>query len=76
MKVKRVLGAFGDVFDPDVPKHLTSPCSNCKGTFRDAIAYYGLWEKYRIMYGGLVELMVNAMADLPAGYIDWGKEGL
>ncbi len=76
MKVKQVLTAFADVLDRATPKYITAPCSNCKGTLRDAIAYYRLWEKYRIMYGGLVELMVNAMADLPSGYIAWNREDL
>jgi hypothetical protein len=38
---------------------------------RDLLAYYGLWEKHRILYGGLVELMVNAMADVQPGFIQW-----
>ena len=76
MKVKQVLDAFADVLDPAVPKYVTAPCSNCKGTLRYAITYYGLWEKYRIMYGGLAELIVNAMADLPGGFIDWKREDL
>jgi len=76
MKVKQVLDVFADVLDPAVPKYVTAPCSNCKGTLRDAISYYGLWEKYRILYGGLVDLMVNAMADLPGGYIEWNREDL
>jgi hypothetical protein len=33
-----------------------------------------LWDKYHITYGGLVDLMVNAMVDLPQSYIDWNKE--
>ncbi len=76
MKVKQVLDAFSELLDPSIHKYVTAPCSNCKGTLRDAIAYYGLWEKYRIMYGGLVELMVNAMADLPSGYIEWNREDM
>ena len=76
VKVKQVLDAFADVLDPSISKYVTAPCSNCKGTLRDAIGYYGLWNKYRIMYGGLVELMVNAMADLPGGYIEWNREDL
>ncbi len=71
MKVKQVLDAFADVLESPVPKYVTAPCSNCKGALRDAIAYYGLRDKYRIRYGGLAELIVNAMADLPAGYIEW-----
>ncbi len=70
VKVKQILDAFHDVLDADVPKYVTAPCSNCKGALRDAIDYYGL-TKYHIAYGGLVELIVNAMADLPGGYIQW-----
>jgi Fe-S oxidoreductase len=71
MKVKQVLDAFKDVLDPSVSKYVIAACSNCKGAIRDAITHYGLWDKYRIHYGGLVDLMVNAMVDLPRPYIDW-----
>ena len=30
-------------------------------------SYYGLWEKNRILYGGLVELIVNAMSRVKPG---------
>ncbi len=76
MKVKQILEAFADRLDPAIPKYVTAPCSNCKGTLRDAIGYFGLWAKYRIQYGGLAELIVNAMADVPEGYIDWHREEL
>jgi hypothetical protein len=33
--------------------------------------YYGVWEKSGIFYGGLVELIVNAMPDLKKPFIDW-----
>jgi hypothetical protein len=33
--------------------------------------YYDLWEKSRILYGGLVELIVNAMKSVKPGFIDW-----
>ena len=71
MKTKQILEAFQDVLDPSINKYVTAPCSNCKGALRDAIDYYGLWSKYHITYGGLVDLMVNAMADLPQPYIEW-----
>jgi Fe-S oxidoreductase len=74
MKVKQVLDAFSDVLDSPAPKYVTAPCSNCKGALRDAISHYGLGEKYGILYGGLVDLMVNAMVDLPAGFIDLNRE--
>ena len=31
----------------------------------------GLTEKYGIRYGGLVELVVNAMVDTPKPFIEW-----
>lgn len=70
-KLQQILNAFGDCLDPGVPKYLCAPCSNCKGQFRDLLAYYGLWEKHRILYGGIVELIVNAMSDVKPGFIEW-----
>jgi hypothetical protein len=34
------------------------------------LAYYRLWESHRILYGGLVELIVNAMTPVKLGYIE------
>jgi len=70
-KLDQVLAAFADCLEPETPKYICAPCSNCKGQFRDMLAYYGMWEKHRILYGGLVELIVNAMADVKPGFIDW-----
>ena len=70
-KLEQILNAFADCLDPSVPKYLLAPCSNCKGQFRDMLAYYDLWEKNRILYGGLVELIVNAMVDVKPGFIQW-----
>lgn len=75
MKVKQVLDAFRDVLDPSINKYVIAACSNCKGALRDGIDHYGLWDKYHITYGGLVDLMVNAMVDVPQPYIDFKKEG-
>lgn len=74
MKVRQILDAFGDVLDPGIHKYVIAACSNCKGTLRDAINYYDLWEQYGIWYGGLADLMVNAMADLPRPYLTWNEE--
>jgi Fe-S oxidoreductase len=71
MKMKQILDAFQDVPGPEVKKYLCAPCSNCKGQFRDMFEYYGVWEKSGILYGGLVELIVNAMADLKKPFIQW-----
>jgi Fe-S oxidoreductase len=70
-KMEQILNAFADCLDPSIPKYLCAPCSNCKGQFRDMLAYYGLWEKHRVLYGGLVELIVNAMTDVKPGFIEW-----
>ncbi len=70
-KLQQVLNAFSDCMDPSINKYICAPCSNCKGQFRDMLAYYDLWEKNHILYGGLVELIVNAMVDVKPGFIDW-----
>jgi Fe-S oxidoreductase len=70
-KLEQILNAFADCLDPSIPKYLCAPCSNCKGQFRDMLAYYGIWEKHRVLYGGLVELIVNAMTDVIPGFIEW-----
>ncbi|MBI3015266.1 MAG: (Fe-S)-binding protein [Candidatus Tectomicrobia bacterium] len=70
-KLQQILSAFADCLEPETPKYVCAPCSNCKGQFRDLLAYYDLWEKNRILYGGLAELIVNAMADVKPGYIEW-----
>jgi Fe-S oxidoreductase len=71
MKMKQILEAFGDVPDPAQKKYVCAPCSNCKGLLRDLIEYHGAWEKSGIFYGGLVELIVNAMTDLKKPFIEW-----
>ena len=70
-KMEQILNAFSDCMDPSIHKYLCAPCSNCKGQFRDMLAYYDLWEKQRILYGGLVELIVNCMVDAKPGFIEW-----
>lgn len=71
MKVKQILNAFKDELDPSIPKYICAPCSNCKGQIREQIAYHGLGDKYNIHYGGLVELIVNAMADIEKPFIQF-----
>jgi len=70
-KMEQILNAFSDCLDPSIPKYLCAPCSNCKGQFRDMLTYYDMWEKHRVLYGGLVELIVNAMTDVKPGFIEW-----
>jgi Fe-S oxidoreductase len=70
-KLQQILDAFSDCMDPSIPKYLCAPCSNCKGQLRDLLAYYDIWNKHKILYGGLVELIVNAMEDVKPGFIEW-----
>ena len=70
-KLAQILNAFGDCLDRSIPKYLCAPCSNCKGQFRDLLQYYGLWDNHQILYGGLVELIVNAMSAVKPGFIEW-----
>jgi len=71
-KFRQILDAFAnEPMGPDHPKYVCAPCSNCKGQIRDIFAYYDAWEKAGIYYGGLVELIVNAMPQVQPGFIDW-----
>jgi Fe-S oxidoreductase len=73
MKMRQTLEAFKNELDPEKHpyKYLCAPCSNCKGAIRDAITHYRLWDKYKINYGGLVELMVNAMVDIDRPFLEY-----
>lgn len=70
MKVRQVMDAFRDEIGPDTKKYICSPCSNCKGQFRDLIQYYELEQRCNIHYTGLVEFIVNAMVDTPMKYLE------
>jgi len=70
MKVKQVLDVFQDVIGPETVKYICAPCSNCKGQFRDLINYYNLKELCNISYTGLVELIVNAMSEIPRPFLE------
>ncbi|MFC2013905.1 (Fe-S)-binding protein [Chloroflexota bacterium] len=70
MKVKQILDVFQDVISPKTAKYISAPCSNCKAQFRDLISYYNLEELCNIHYTGLVELIVNAMTDIPRPFLE------
>jgi len=71
-KFRQILEAFqGEAWGEQHHKYVCAPCSNCKGQLRDLIGYYKAQEKAGLFYGGLVELMVNAMVAARPGYIDW-----
>jgi Fe-S oxidoreductase len=71
MKFKQILEAFQDSIGPETNKYVCAPCSNCKGQMRDLLTYYDAWERCHILYGGLVELIANAMVDLKEPFIEW-----
>jgi Fe-S oxidoreductase len=73
-KFRQVLEAFHDDLDPAHPKYVCAPCSNCKGALRDILAHYEAPAKVGIHYGGLVELIVNAMVDVKPGFLTFGEE--
>jgi Fe-S oxidoreductase len=68
MKVKQIIEAFANEKN-DTKKYVCAPCSNCKGQIRNLIDRFKLKEKYGIYYGGLVELVVNAMQDISSPFI-------
>jgi Fe-S oxidoreductase len=70
-KLQQILDAFSDCLDASIPKYVCAPCSNCKGQIRDLLAHHGVWKQHHILYGGLVELIVNAMADVRPGFLEW-----
>jgi Fe-S oxidoreductase len=71
MKLKQTLETFGDLLSPDIKKYVCAPCSNCKGQYRDLFGEYGIREKCNLQAGGLVELVANALVELPKPMIDW-----
>jgi Fe-S oxidoreductase len=70
-KLQQILGAFQGEMDPSIKKMVCAPCSNCKGQIRDLLETYEVYEKTRIWYTGLVELMVNAMVDIEKPFLEW-----
>jgi Fe-S oxidoreductase len=73
MKLAQILETFQGVGDPETRKYVCAPCSNCKGQIRDLLSYYGASEKYNVFYGGLAELIANAMVDLERPFIEWER---
>jgi Fe-S oxidoreductase len=72
-KFRQILEAFKDDLNPQHPKYVCAPCSNCKGAIRDILNRYQAWEKVGIRYGGLVELSVNAMVDAKPNFINFSE---
>ena len=70
-KLRQILNVFQDIIAPDTKKYVCAPCSNCKGQIRDLMAAYGVFDKCNILYGGLVELIVNAMSEIEQPFLTW-----
>ncbi len=71
-KFAQMLGAFTrEELDSKSGVYVCAPCSNCKGQIRDMITYYDAYERMKMLYGGLVELIINCMTDVKEGYIEW-----
>ena len=71
MKAKQILETFQDIPDPSIKKYTCTPCFTCKSQMSDLFRYYDLEKSYGITYGGLVELIVNAMPDIKKPIIKW-----
>jgi Fe-S oxidoreductase len=72
MKFDQILRAFApEMEDAATPKYVCAPCSNCKGTIREFFKAYKATARYNLQYGGLVELMVNAMSDIETPYLEF-----
>ncbi|CFX70558.1 Alpha-helical ferredoxin [Syntrophomonas zehnderi OL-4] len=75
VKFEQILRAFSDTIDDSsIPKYICAPCSNCKGTMRGILKYYDATEKFNVQYGGLVELMVNALVSVDKPYLEFLDE--
>lgn len=73
-KMEQISSAFKECIGPETQKYICAPCSNCKGQIRELLEKNNLMERNSFQYGGLVELIVNAMVDVPKPFIHWGEE--
>ncbi len=71
MKLWQISEAFKDCLGPETRKYICAPCSNCKGQIRELLEHNDLYTKNSFAYGGLVELIVNAMSNVQPGFIKW-----
>jgi Fe-S oxidoreductase len=72
-KFLQILNAFENESQA-APKYVCAPCSNCKGAIRDILNYYHAEEQSSLYYGGLVELIVNAMESMKKPIIHFGDQ--
>jgi Fe-S oxidoreductase len=72
MKFDQILRAFPEsIADSSKPKYVCAPCSNCKGSIREILKYYKTTGKFNVHYGGIVELMVNALVSIDVPYLEF-----
>ncbi len=71
MKVRQFMEVFHDCLAPDTRKYVCAPCFTCKLQLNDLFAYYDLSAYFGMKYGGLVELVVNAMPETRKPIIEW-----
>jgi Fe-S oxidoreductase len=71
MKLKQIIEVFQDVPESEIKKYVCAPCSNCKGQIRDLLNHHNLGENQGIHYGGLMELIANALIDVKKPFIQW-----
>lgn len=77
MKFKQILDAFQDTIeDAGTPKYVAAPCSNCKGAIRDILEFYHATAKFNVHYGGIVELVVNAMVEFEKPFMEFLDEDI
>ena len=75
MKFSQILRAFADSIENTLrPKYVCAPCSNCKGTIREIFEYYQVTEEFNVHYGGIVELMVNALISTDKPFLEFLTE--
>ncbi len=71
-KYTQIIDAFGEDFaNQEQVKYVCAPCSNCKGTMRELFKHYKTTAQYNVHYGGLVELMVNALESTTTPYLEF-----
>jgi Fe-S oxidoreductase len=76
-KFAQILEAFApELARAEQPKYVCAPCSNCKGQIRDLCERYEAWDRVGLHYGGLVELVANALVGTPEGFLDWDEIAL
>jgi Fe-S oxidoreductase len=71
MKFGQIVEAFSDHPDPKVKKYVCAPCLSCKMQFRDLFEHYDARKRFGITFGGLAELIVNAMVGIRKPFIGW-----